>query len=323
MPLKTRVLIIILASLTGLVAMGAFGLYTMRKGMMDERQAQLSQLLDFAQSQLAYFHSLETSGKLSREVAQERAKEAIAAQRQGDNYFFIRTLTDDVFVYHPVASRIGKADPGDKMPDGRTIVQTYRDELAKNQSNKAFVFVKVARPNNPDKTLQPKMNGVVKFEPWGWMPGTGFYTDDIEKRFWQQAGIFLAVGSILFALLAGLVFQMRAVILRQLGGEPQEAMDSMRKIANGDLNVQIALENDDNSSMMASLKMMQMKLVNLTASIQENASSLSAQVDGFDTLTKAYADTRSEEDFAALQRAVKKMGKSADVLGKSVSRFRL
>jgi uncharacterized protein YlxW (UPF0749 family) len=66
-----------------------------------------------------------------------------------------------------------------------------------------------------------------------------------------------------------------------------------------------------------------MKLVNLTASIQENASSLSAQVDGFDTLTKAYAETRSEEDFAALQRAVKKMGKSADVLGKSVSRFRL
>ena len=43
----------------------------------------------------------------------------------------------------------------------------------------------------------------------------------------------------------------------------------------------------------------------------------------FDDSARVYAETKSEEEFAALMRTVKKLGKTADILGKSVSRFRL
>lgn len=323
MRLKSRVFIIVAASLLGLAVMGLFGLYSMRQALLEERRAQITQLLDFADSQLKYFHGLETAGKLSTEEAQARAKEAIGAQKQDSNYFFIRTLSDDYFVHHPIAERMGKPDDGGKLADGRTAVQTYHDELAKSTGNKAFVELLTTKPGDPSKSLYPKLNGVLKFEPWGWMPGIGFYIDDINSRFWRQSSIFLAVGGVLFALLALLTFRMRAAILQQLGGEPQEAAENMRKIANGDLSVDIPVDANDSSSMMASLKLMQMKLTNLTSAIQDNATTLADQVRTFDGVAKVYAETRTEEDFSALNRSVKKLGKTADILGKSISRFKM
>mgnify|MGYP003597716525 CR=1 FL=1 len=74
---------------------------------------------------------------------------------------------------------------------------------------------------------------------------------------------------------------------------------------------------------MASLKLMQMKLKNITASIQENTASLSEQITTFDELAKSYAQTKSDEAFAALQRSVKKLGRTTDILAKSISRFKL
>ena len=64
MRLKTRVLIIVLASLFGLVVMGFFGLITTKKAMMAERQAQITLLLDFADAQLRYYHSQEIARPL-------------------------------------------------------------------------------------------------------------------------------------------------------------------------------------------------------------------------------------------------------------------
>ena len=323
MRLKTRVLIIIIASLAGLIIMGAFGLYSMRQSVMEERRSQISQLLDFANSQLKYFHELETSGKMTRAEAQALAIQSIAAQKQGDNYFFIRTLTDETFIYHPDAKRIGKADPGAKLSDGRTTLQAYRDELAVSKNDKGFIVTNVARPNSDNKELLPKLNGAIKFEPWGWMPGIGFFTDDIDSKFWKQSASFLLVAAVLLALVAGLVFQMRNVILKQLGGEPQDAAENMKRIANGDLGVEIMLAKDDNTSLMASLKTMQMKLINLTSSVKENATNLAGQVQDFDLMSKSYTVSKSEEDLAGLLRLVKKLGKTADILGKSISRFKL
>jgi len=123
--------------------------------------------------------------------------------------------------------------------------------------------------------------------------------------------------------MAGLTFRMRSVILRQLGGEPQDAAESMKAIANGNLGVEIALEKGDSTSLMASLKVMQMKLINLTSAVQENTQSLNDQVKGFDDVAKKYAETRADDDLFNLNRLIKKIGKTADILGKSISRFKL
>ncbi len=321
MRLKNRVMVIITASLASLTIMGAFGLYTVRQSVIEERKEQIIQLLDFADSQLRYFYALEVNGAMTREVAQLRAIEAISAQRQESNYFFIRSLNDDSFIYHPIPTRLGAPDDGGIMPDGRSTAQAYRDALAVSKDGKAFVLIRAPRPDAPKKQF-PKLNGVMKFEPWGWMPGTGFYMDDIEARFWRQAATFLIVGGILLALVAVLVMRMRAVILRQLGGEPYDAAKSMKKIANGDLAIEIDVTEDDNDSLMASLKVMQMKLINMTSTIRENASVLNAQVATFEETARNYAEAKSEDELEKLLQSVKKLGKTAAILEKSISRFK-
>jgi hypothetical protein len=87
--------------------------------------------------------------------------------------------------------------------------------------------------------------------------------------------------------------------------------------------VDIVLKKDDKNSLMASLKFMQVKLKNLTSAIQGNATTLSSQVQSFDQLATSYAETKSAEGLVAILRSVKNMGKTADILGKSISRFKM
>ena len=324
MRLKTRVLIIIAASLLSLIAMGVFGLYSMRQGMLDERRAQITQLLVFAEAQLNHFHALEVSGKMTRDEAQTRAKESLGAQRNKNDYFFIRGLKDEYFVMHPIPSRMEKPDNGGMLPDGRTTVQAYWDALASSESNIAFLELNAPKPGDADKTNRyQKLHGVLKLDDWGWLRGIGFYIDDIYARVLKYSSVFLGVAGLLFALSALMVFRMRSTILRPLGGEPQDAAHCMRMIANGDLGVDIPLEGGDDSSLMASLKVMQMKLTNLTSSIQENAGALTDQVQRFEQTAQVYAKAPTEEHLTDVQQTVKRLGKTAGMLQKSIARLKL
>lgn len=322
MRLKTRVLIIVLASLLGLVVMGIFGLLTTKKTMMVERQAQITLLLDFADAQLRYYHSQEVAGRYSREEAQARAKEALSAQRKGSDYFIVRSIADNVLLVHATASRVGKVDPGGKALDGRPVMEAYMEAIAKSGTGQGFVELAAVRPNSGDKNLYKKLSGADKFDPWNWIVVIGFFVDDIEDRFWEQATLYLGVGGVLLALLSTLIFRMRSVILGQLGGEPQDAQESMKKIANGDLAIEIDVAEHDNDSLMASLKVMQMKLINMTSTIRENASVLSAQVTTFEETARNYAEAKSEDELEKLLQSVKKLGKTAAILEKSISRFK-
>lgn len=273
MNVKTRIWIIVAASLLGIAVMALMGLYQLRQSLLEERRAQIAQLLDFADAQLNYFHALETSGKLNRDEAQARAKESIAAQKKGSDYFFIRRLTDDFFVYHPVASRMGKADPGEKMLDGRMNAAAYREDLANSKDNKAFLMIYAARPNSEDKTSLPKLVGVLKFEPWGWMPGIGFYTDDIDKRIWEGVRMLLLIGSVLIACVAFLALRTMQSILGQLGGEPRYAVEIAQCIANGDLSRAIN-SNRRPDNLLGSMQVMQSGLHDMVAGFNSASATL-------------------------------------------------
>lgn len=275
MNVKAKIWTIVVAALIGMAFMAACGLYQLRQSVQDERREQITQLLDFADAQLKYFYHLETIGELSREEAQTRAKESIAAQKKGSSYFFIRSLTNDVFVYHPVASRMGKSDPGERMHDGRMNALAYREDLAKSKDNKVFLTVYAARPNVEDKTPQPKLVGVLKFDPWGWMPGIGFYMDDIDHMFWRYAGMFLAIVAVLIGGVAFLAQHTIRSILWHLGGEPQYAVEIAQNIASGDLSRDV-LMSGRKDSLLGSMHIMQKELHKIVEQFFDASSTLTS-----------------------------------------------
>jgi methyl-accepting chemotaxis protein len=236
MKFRTRILLIVAAALVGMIVMAMSGLFQLRKSMYEERQSQIAQLLDVANAQLKYFSELETSGKLTHEEAQARAKEAISAQRTKDNYFIVRNVADNMLLIHATPSRVGKIDPGGKTIDGRQVMDVYKEEISKNKDGKGFVTLAAVRPGSEDKTLYKKLNGAAVFQPWGWLVAIGFFVDDIDRAFWEDAVTMLLIGGVLISIVAALAFRTMRSILGQLGGEPAYAAEIAQGIANGDLS---------------------------------------------------------------------------------------
>ena len=236
MKLRTRILMIVAAALLGMVVMALLGLFQLRESMYEERRSQITQMLDVAEAQMKYFQALETSGKMTREEAQSRAKESITAQRTKDNYFIVRNVADNMLLVHGTASRVGKVDPGGKTLDGRPVMDVYKEEIAKSKNGKGFVELGAVRPGSEDKTLYKKLNGASLFAPWGWLIGIGFFVDDIDREFWNDAIKMLIIGGLLISVVTLLAMRTMHNILSQLGGEPSYAAGIAQSIAGGDLS---------------------------------------------------------------------------------------
>jgi methyl-accepting chemotaxis protein len=176
------------------------------------------------------------------------------------------------------------------------------------------------RPNG--NVLLPKISAVQRIPGWNWLIGSGDFVDDIDKAYWGYVIKFLIIGGIVLLCVVALAIALARGILKQLGGEPQDAAEAMKKIANGDLTVAIDLKDDDDDSLMASLHLMQMKLKNITSSIHENTSSLDEQIQIFTSTAKTYAQSKSDEDLNIMLKSIQRLWKIADILGKSVSRFK-
>ena len=247
MKFRTRLLMIIASSLLGMIVLGLVGVLQLRSSMMDEREHQIRVLLDLAHSQLAYFHAQETSGKLTRDEAQARAQEALRALRHKDDYFVARRVSDNVMLVHATAERIGKVDAGTKMADGRSIVEHYKDAIARSKDGKGFVENRSIRPSSEDKTLYRKLNGAVVFKPWDWMLVIGFFVDDIEGAFWEDAILLLILGGVGLSVVGLLAFSTLRSILCDLGGEPRYAAEIVQTIAAGDLSRTIETRGRDDS----------------------------------------------------------------------------
>jgi methyl-accepting chemotaxis protein len=321
MKLVHRLAILVVCSVLGMIAMAGFGLNTLRTSMLEDRHNELRSVLTLAAKMVEHFQSLEKEGKLTREEAQAKAIEVLANLSDGQTKYVWARTTGALGLVLPAnqATGIGKVDFGKKLPDGRFDFQRYLELLESNQFG--FVELSVKKPGSDE--ILPKINGVTKVQGWDWVLGYGAWVDDIDAAFWRSAFNSIGLGVLLLLAVIGLAVAMARSIYRGLGGEPKDVTECMSKIASGDLGLEIVLKENDTNSLMFSLRKMQLKLVNITSTIQDNASTLADQVQDFDGVAKSYAETKSETDLFDLQRIVKKLGKTADTLGKSIARFRL
>ena len=88
MKLSTRIWILILSAIIGLVVLSSFALIELNQLMMNERRGQLSTIVELAHASLSKIHAREKDGELSREEAQKLAdmphRRAITKKEQAD-----------------------------------------------------------------------------------------------------------------------------------------------------------------------------------------------------------------------------------------------
>ena len=266
MTLRSRILLLCFSTLLGIVLIASFSLYSLRQTMMAERVEQLTVLVELANASVEKAYALEQSGKLTREQAQQQAKLAIGSFAKDEMYYFVRDFSTDLLYVHPNASRIGVPQKNMKQSGDR-----YRVALA--ASRIGLVQADGTRPGVTDPVA--KMYAVVKFAPWDWLIGTGTYIDDINHKFWAQAGVLLAIGGALMLVVGALAALMLRRILAQLGGEPDYAAAIVAQIAQGDLTTHIDTRPGDTSSLLMAIKAMRDNLAHLVSQVRTDAESIS------------------------------------------------
>jgi methyl-accepting chemotaxis protein len=132
------------------------------------------------------------------------------------------------------------------------------------------------------------------------------------------AGIVLGA-----AISLTLFFLLDRKVLHLLGGEPRIAADYMKKIADGDLAVDVAVVGERPDSLMASLKVMQLKLKNLVQAVRGGAAEVSEQSHKFETAFATFQSDRKEASSQEMVRQAKGISRTLSFLEKSVGRFRL
>jgi methyl-accepting chemotaxis protein len=270
--IRTKFLWLTGITVLSLVVLFAVVLATEKSLLMQDRQEKVRNLVEVAHGLVAHYDKQVQAGKLSKEEAQQAAIAAIKDLRYDKiEYFWINDL-NDLMVMHPIKPEMdGKKLDQLKDKAGKYLFREFNETVKKQGAG--FVDYLWPKPGFEDPV--PKISYVKGYEPWGWVIGSGIYTDDVNAIFKQEAIKFLIWGLAIGGLISVSLFLVRRSLLRILGGEPHEATVITKRIAAGDLTVDIRTEAGDSTSLIASMKEMQETLRSMIGSIVGGAEQLS------------------------------------------------
>jgi len=230
--IHNRIWIIVVLFITGTILAHLIDASALRDSLLREKTAQTRHLVESGYSILAHYQGLQASGKLSEAEAKKIASETIRSMRYGDNEYFWLNDTGQPFpkmIMHPLQPELeGKTLESEKFNsatqvsygDSENFVNTdgpknlfiaFADVA--NRSGYGFVRYEWYKQTNDgvsSATKYSKLSFIKKFEPWGWIIGSGIYIDDIDEALSLQSRHQLIRATLLCILLlivAGIIAQ--------------------------------------------------------------------------------------------------------------------
>ncbi|MGC9319855.1 MAG: DUF294 nucleotidyltransferase-like domain-containing protein [Armatimonadota bacterium] len=175
------------------------------RSLLDRKREMIRELTQSAWSILAGYHRDVQAGELTLKEAQERAAERVGQLRygpEGKDYFWLQDMHPRI-IMHPWRPDLVGADVSDFAdPRGVRIFVEFAD-VVRDQGG-GYVDYVWQWKDDPQR-LAPKESYVKGFEPWGWVIGTGLYTEDvqaeIERLQRRLARISLAIAAFVVVLL--------------------------------------------------------------------------------------------------------------------------
>jgi methyl-accepting chemotaxis protein len=238
--------------ISAIVAGGVIDVFNVRNTLWAEKELKTRHLVETAYSVLAHNYELQKAGMLTEAAARTEAINTIKALRYEEKeYFWLNDLGKPfpTMIMHPTVPALdGKVLNAEKFNCATS--QSFGDNAApietdgkKNlfvafvevvdKSSKGYVTYNWPKPKEGGgvtEELFPKLSYVKKFEPWGWMIGSGIYVDDVEvavrAQLWHN--IWLILGAIIALLLIS------GIIRRSITRPLVDVADAMVDIADGD-----------------------------------------------------------------------------------------
>ncbi|MGH8405196.1 MAG: methyl-accepting chemotaxis protein, partial [Pseudomonas sp.] len=235
MSISRRLWLILIVAVLMLLTLGLLMLKQIHGDLYQAKSEQTQRVVQTASGILTYYHSLETSGVLTREAAQKQALSAVRGLRYGkDDYFWINDLTP-VMIMHAANPKLdGQNLSAIRDPDGFAVFNEFVI-LAKA---KGAGMVNYRWPKPGADAPVAKTSYIQLFEPWGWIIGSGVYVDDVQGEFRGQVWKASVVGLVIALIMALLVVLIARSIVRPL----QQAVNAMANIASGESDLTRTLD---------------------------------------------------------------------------------
>jgi methyl-accepting chemotaxis protein len=204
--------------------------------MMGDRIAKIRTISESAVSVVAHYERAAASGRLSTDAAKAAAKDALRDLRYDgkDGYIYIYSI-EGVNILLPTKPEVeGKSLIDLKDPTGFAIVRDF----IKQTSTQGYGVTRYLWEKPGSSKPEPKAGYTILFKPWNWMVGTGIYIDDVEKE--SDAATMKLLG--ISALFLALIVLPSAWVGRQISRPITQLTDSMRRLADGDLETEIGFQ---------------------------------------------------------------------------------
>lgn len=264
--IAAKIWILVALLCAGMIGLDGYQLYQRKVDLRQEKALKTRHLVEVALSLIGRFETLEKSGQLSGETARQQAIEAVKALRyEGKEYFWIQSLSKPAptMVMHPTVPALDGKVLDDAKFNKATSEQDGIDGLLVTVSGKnlfvafndvveraghGYVTYDWPKPvvgGGVSKALYPKLSYVKKFEPWGWVVGSGIYIDDIDEHFRHEVEKQLLIAGAILIVLALL----SAFIVHSIYSAVDRTARAMLDIAEGDGDLSRRLQPEAKGSL--------------------------------------------------------------------------
>jgi methyl-accepting chemotaxis protein len=207
-------------------------------------------------------------------------------------------------VMHPIRPDLdGKGLEGVKDAQGKPLFMAFVDVV--KASGAGMVSYLWPKPGSTDAVQ--KVSYVKGFTPWGWIIGSGIYVDTVDAAIMDRLMRFSMGTVVLAGLLLLLGLLITRGILRQLGSEPRYAMGITHSIAEGDLTVDIAVNNQEQASLLNAIKVMRDRFADIVQQVRQGAEGVATASSQIASGNRDLS-ARTEQQASALEQAAASMG---------------
>ena len=303
---KRKIGLLVGASILALILLTVASSLRMRNQIVEGRKGQLVTAVEAAYNIAAGFEAKATAGTMSKEDAQKAAKDAIRVARYGaeaKDYLYIFSM-DGGGVMHPLKPEWDGQPMIGKVKDGKglDIIQGEIDALRASKDGRAWLMTEFPRPGTTQPA--PKLMYVMQLKNWGWLVGSGLYMDDVDAQVRDTAVQGLLVTLLILAGIGALGIVIARSVLRQIGGEPSEAMAVMNEVARG--NLAVDLSQSVPGSLLDSLSQMVRSLRTTVSQVRQSTDSISTASGEIATGNQDLSQ-RTEQTASNLQQAASSM----------------
>jgi methyl-accepting chemotaxis protein len=222
-----RISLLTLLAVAGLLIVLGLALMQLNSTLRTEIADRTQKTVEVAHGVVAHYHARQTAGLMTEVQAQEAAKATLKSLRYGgEDYFWINDMHPNM-VMHPTNPKLDGTDISQNVDaDGVRMFQKMVDVV--RADGEGFVSYQWNKPGQ--EQASPKISFVKGFAPWGWVIGSGVYTDEIAALVGKAA---MTLG--LMALLVVAAMGVAGAMIGRSVSRPVVALSGrMRALAAGD-----------------------------------------------------------------------------------------